>query len=705
MLIFALSFLPFAFPDVLLAQSQPGPVANLNNLRYATGFAGADGGEKIAACIADLPSGGGTCKAQGLEGAQTIGTTITLGRPLRLEFGAATFTCTATPCFNITNPNVLIEGIPGDANSQGALSGTRLISASGGKLFEVDARLKGRWSYGSMRFKDMEWQGGGGTSQAISFPTQSVRERMIVFEGLVVHHFGAATGAIELGESVYFTDVNRCIFYNNVRSLSFANFDEMRVEFSEFYNPQGDAQIRLVGDGHAWIEDNEFMYMKGTGTGPDILVEPIDAEGTTGSYIRIARNKFGSDVYENSLRYKIAIQGSDASYVASGPIWVTENDFGGASNNLQKAIHLANPTGELRIEDNFFKAFGTLVDDTFALADAGSAFFGKNVFRGNHLWGNAVTTTAFTNGGRGFEVIEPPREILSQSTTVSLNVRRETVELRNRFGHSEDFDKWTKKGVTVTSGQTDPWGGTRARLLTRPGSASYEYVSHVVDNTNLTTTLFFRIWLKAGTLDNADIALFCPTDSKLVGRQRRLSLGTTWAEYRSAWNGLEAGKIYSVWIYPGGQVPKAGTISVFGAQASDFDSDYYPTSAGAASTSDFGTRLENGLLVGKGLEVGGSLTVGAGTAISKHLSFTFSLNLPAPAAVPGCVDSAIQTAPGVALGNTVVASLDAAPRSSQQLSAFVNAAGQVTFRVCQFAGNAADPDGAGTTYRADVWQH
>jgi hypothetical protein len=93
-----------------------------------------------------------------------------------------------------------------------------------------------------------------------------------------------------------------------------------------------------------------------------------------------------------------------------------------------------------------------------------------------------------------------------------------------------------------------------------------------------------------------------------------------------------------------------------------------------------------------------------GTKTSRRLPFIFSLDLPAPP-VPGCVDSSPQDAPGAELGDTVVTSLDTPLQWSQQLSAFVNAPGQVTFRACQFGGSRTDPDSSGATYRADVWQH
>src|SRR5947207_3985738 len=61
------------------AQTVSYPVANLNNIRYVSAFAGATAGAKIAACLADLPASGGVCDARGLPGAQTISADPFLG--------------------------------------------------------------------------------------------------------------------------------------------------------------------------------------------------------------------------------------------------------------------------------------------------------------------------------------------------------------------------------------------------------------------------------------------------------------------------------------------------------------------------------------------------------------------------------------------------------------------------------------------------
>jgi hypothetical protein len=76
------------------AQSVNTPIANLNNIRYASAFPGATAGAKIANCIADLPVSGGTCDARGLTGVQTISADPLAGvtNPVTILLGEATFT-------------------------------------------------------------------------------------------------------------------------------------------------------------------------------------------------------------------------------------------------------------------------------------------------------------------------------------------------------------------------------------------------------------------------------------------------------------------------------------------------------------------------------------------------------------------------------------------------------------------------------------
>ena len=101
----AAAYAPGSVPAAAPAQSP-------NNVRYADRFPGGDAGAKIAACIAALPATGGLVDARGFQGAQTISSTVTVSAPAKIIFGAATFTSTAKPAFNIASNGVELEGLP-----------------------------------------------------------------------------------------------------------------------------------------------------------------------------------------------------------------------------------------------------------------------------------------------------------------------------------------------------------------------------------------------------------------------------------------------------------------------------------------------------------------------------------------------------------------------------------------------------------------
>lgn len=586
----------YCLPSTAAAQSVAAQFANLNNVRYAAEFAGDDAGAKIAACMADVPSNGGTCYAN-FEGRQTAAAKIALDRPVRLVFGAMSLTCSATPCFDITSGNLIIEG-------QG--ESTQITSASGGIIFQLNDSLYGQWLLTPLVFRNMELQGGGGSSRALLVPWRAHNDSPIILENIAAHGFGATDGAFKFGESAGFVNVRNSHFYENYATFSFDQYDELRIEFSEFYSPKGGPQIRIVGRGHSWIEDNTFLYHTGgTGTAPDIYIEAMDAAGNTGNYVRIQRNRFGPESEING-RYHIKIGAANNTYTASGPIWITENDFSGSPDNLQKAIGVTIPTGQLFVNRNQFSLFGTLIDDTVDLSLAGSTLYGMGTFLGNHhrTAGGAAWTT-FTNGGRCFNKIELPIGASAPLASAFADVRHETPKLNNRFSYSEDFDSWMKTGVKVTAGQTDPFGGTRARLLTRAGRTSAEYVRANLDTTGQTHQSFFSIWLKAGTLTTASLRFFDNTASKRVASDVQAQLSSDWRKFKIPYHGLTPTDTYSVFILVGGEVITSGTIYAYGAQASDFDSDYYPSSGAAASTTAFGARFQNGLIANQAsIEVG-----------------------------------------------------------------------------------------------------
>lgn len=107
---------------------------NANNTRFADQFAGADAGAKITACIAALPSTGGTCDARGLEGAQTISSTITVNKPVQILLGYATYTTSASPAFDFTEAGDFSSLIGVGIGNTSGIGGTQITAASSGVM-------------------------------------------------------------------------------------------------------------------------------------------------------------------------------------------------------------------------------------------------------------------------------------------------------------------------------------------------------------------------------------------------------------------------------------------------------------------------------------------------------------------------------------------------------------------------------------------
>jgi len=114
-------------------------------------------------------------------------------------------------------------------------------------------------------------------------------------------------------------------------------------------------------------------------------------------------------------------------------------------------------------------------------------------------------------------------------------------------------------------------------------------------------------------------------------------------------------------------------------------------SAGTAST---GNLTLNNLIAG------GSTTIGSGTAISKHLSATATLNYDLTALT---LEDKTITVTGAALGDSVVIGVPhGSTTATSSFTAWVSSADTVTIR-CKTAATGEDP--ASGTFRADVWKH
>lgn len=91
-------------------------------LNDCTNFPGANAGAQIAACVAALPSTGGTADARGFKGAQTWSAPVAISRNTNLLLGAATYTVTGN-AFSYSSGVLYVRGLDMGQTTI-ALSGT-----------------------------------------------------------------------------------------------------------------------------------------------------------------------------------------------------------------------------------------------------------------------------------------------------------------------------------------------------------------------------------------------------------------------------------------------------------------------------------------------------------------------------------------------------------------------------------------------------
>src|SRR5262249_25271291 len=134
----------------------------------------------------------------------------------------------------------------------------------------------------------------------------------------------------------------------------------------------------------------------------------------------------------------------------------------------------------------------------------------------------------FRNGGVGFDFAE----CVANEVGFGLGVRRETFGLSQRIIWTEDLTNaaWTKTGCMATNGQSDPFGGNKATVITRNGTASSENVNQSISTTNLGSRLVIAFDGKAGTLDSVTVSIYDSTAGVTV-ENVMVPLGLTWKRH------------------------------------------------------------------------------------------------------------------------------------------------------------------------------
>jgi hypothetical protein len=447
--------------------------------------------------------------------------------------------------------------------------------------------------------------------------------------------------AVVVGNSVVTYDISDNVFYRNNGAIDVGLYADGTVKENQLTLMAGATQsnYRIVGGSSNFFTHNVSDRISSNTTQPDVYIITL----APGGLISINDNKFGSENLGTNTCRIYAANPALPTQVNNGVSIIRNNFLGVANLGVSKVICIASPIDGWNISQNQFNAVSTVVDDAQPL-NAGS--------KGNSVLGpNTYTATTnmilCTNGCVQFTRVEAPPTVPQESLSSSPR-SNEMPELRNRITYSEDFTRgWVPSGVTVTPGQTDPFGTTRATDVRRDGSAANQGPTISINMTGApapfaggTGQLVAKFWAKAGDKSGGALSnqlVVCIFDNTVnpagcVGGQPTYNLSNSWRQYKFVVAGIRVTDAFTLVIYPGGQFQTnlAEDVYLFGVQVSDSDTDYVPTS-GSVYADSTGNRYERKVWAAGGLVIGPSQNapaVVAGTPVTgKCVQFDAAGNL------------------------------------------------------------------------------
>jgi hypothetical protein len=265
------------------------------NVVNADTFPGANASAKIITARDSCPNTGCVIDARGLQGAQTISQTITLGlpngggKPVQLLLGAATFTTTACPAFELKGESTILEGLS-EGNYNGTSSLTTLQVAAGGcsgasgplVRISIDAGVRGG-TIRRLRIDGQRQQTNTVTAGIEIFASQTFRNTI---EDVTIGN--VATGIL-VGNDVSSHRINRVVIAQVGTGLDFGqgNMRDMVVSNSTI---SGDVQAFVVGSTGGTISDISDAVAF---TNCDMTASPNVTSPSRPNWIGLVRNVGG----------------------------------------------------------------------------------------------------------------------------------------------------------------------------------------------------------------------------------------------------------------------------------------------------------------------------------------------------------------------------------------------------------------------------
>jgi len=420
------------------------------------------------------------------------------------------------------------------------------------------------------------WAGGAGTSQLLRITTANAwPEGKTKIISCKINNFG--NFAIERGDSTYLTEIRGNRFDNCVGCISEGWAADSVIDDNLFNDAMaGNPVMRIVGGSRTVITSNDFIRAAGTiATEADIELNPNSSFGR-GGRVFILHNKFGGEL-ETPGRPKIRTYNATAQNRSTDVVFAYNQCHGAlfSEGGTTHCFQFDNPIAGWVVEGNEFDDFDLIVQDNVANFEG---FLGSNKWGDNrYFWSSRRSGQLFLNGGRMFTDVEE-KVFGYQRPKVSYEPR----EARNRVEYSSAITSWNKSaGVTITSGQSDPDGGTNAFLVESDGTSAGQSISRRVAATGIGETAILKLRLKAGASKQVLVGIRDTTvsPSRWVGMIQTLILDDVWRDYEFTIAGINPANVNSLTFYPSGSasLSLAGGFHIYQPQLSDYDSDYIPT--------------------------------------------------------------------------------------------------------------------------------
>jgi hypothetical protein len=348
-------------PITLKAQTTNLRASNINNIRYATNFSGANAGAKVTAAITALPSTGGIIYAS-FEGAQTINSDMigSSTKCFRLVLGAGTFSMSTSQTWH---PCQIIEGV-GNNNRWRANGVITTIAYTGsGQAFKVQPAMN--VVYDSLKMSNIVIDGAGASGSVDGILFDGATNSGSAIEGIdltnvTISNFPRyqiyAKGTVFDFHSYGLTVMNP----NKNTAGNLIQYEGNQATKWEFYNPwmiqyTPGAWCVFAGTTATFVTNAAIMtFHGGTISGGDNVAS--NNNGANGIWVNGGLSIYGTNLNASEVNQPRSIgvryTGPDGGVISPGEggFWGTGIELGNSGNEVGGTARTGDVSQGMKIE-------------------------------------------------------------------------------------------------------------------------------------------------------------------------------------------------------------------------------------------------------------------------------------------------------------------------------------------------------------------